>query len=169
MTTPLFGRRARAGLLAAALFAAGSPAFAQAPAPDQLNAAREVIELSGAASSLKDIVPIFFDEAKQTFTRTRPEIAKDLDESLKAIAPEFEQRRDQLMTEIALVYAQRFTAQELTEIKAFYETPTGKKLVQNLPPILQESYQKTQIWSQKMSQDIVSRLRAEMKKRGHDI
>ncbi|WP_020178025.1 DUF2059 domain-containing protein [Methylopila sp. M107] len=174
MTTSSFGRRVRAALLAAALAAGVSPAFAQAPeaaapAADQLNAAREVIELSGAANSLKDIVPIFFDEAKQTFSRTRPEIAKDLDEALKAIAPEFEQRRDQLMTDIALVYAQRFSAQELAEIKAFYQTPTGKKLVENLPAILQASYQQTQIWSQKMSQDIVSRLRAEMKKRGHEI
>lgn len=163
------GRRGRAGLVAAAFALSASPVFAQSAAPDQLKAASEVIELSGAAASLKDIVPIFFDEARLTFTRTRPEIAKDLDEAIKVVTPEFEKRRDQLMTDIALIYAQRFTAQELAEIKTFYQTPTGKKLVENMPGILQESYQKTQLWSAKMSQDIVSRLRAEMKKRGVDI
>ncbi len=168
--TSLLARRARAGFLTASLLiAAAAPAAAQSAQPDQLQAAREVIELSGAASSLRDIVPVFFDEARQTFTRTRPEIAKDLDEAIKVVTPEFEKRRDQLMTDIAIVYAQRFTAQELGEIKAFYLTPTGKKLVGSMPGILQESYQKTQIWSARMSQEIVSRLRAEMKKRGVDI
>jgi uncharacterized protein len=144
-------------------------AVAQAPAPEQIQAAREVIDASGAADSIKDIVPIFLDEAKRTFTRTRPEIAKDLDEVLKALAPEFAQRKEELMTEIATVYAQRFTAQELSEIKGFYTTPTGRKLVENLPVVLQSSYEKTNAWSQKMSQDIVARLRQEMRKRGHEI
>lgn len=151
------------------LAASAVPAAAQTPPPDQLKAAREVIEVSGAASSLNNIVPIFMDEAKQTFTRTRPEIAKDLTEVLAQIAPEFEKRRDQLMDEIAIVYAQRFTGQELVEIKAFYQSPTGAKLVKNLPGVLQQSFEKTEAWSRKMSQDIVARLRQEMRKRGHEI
>lgn len=163
----------RAGLAGLALLAAAaSPAFAQQPpqpSPEQVKAAREVIEISGAAGGLSNIVPIFFDEAKQTFTRTRPEIAKDLDEVLKALQPEFEQRREALMTEIATVYAQQFSAAELAEIRGFYQTPTGKKLVQSLPGVMQASYEKTQAWSQKMSQDIVTRARQELKKRGQDL
>jgi len=151
------------------LAASAVPALGQTPPPDQLKAAREVIEVSGAAASLSNIVPVFMDEAKQTFTRTRPEIAKDLGEVLTAIAPEFEKRRDELMDEIAMVYAQRFSTQELAEIKAFYQSPTGAKLVKNLPAVLQQSFEKTEGWSRKMSQDIVARLRQEMRKRGHEI
>lgn len=160
-----------AGLAAASLGAllAAVPAAAQAPSPEQVKAAREVIEASGAADSIKDIVPIFLDEAKRTFTRTRPEIAKNLDEALKALTPEFAERKEALMAEIATVYATRFTPQELAEIKAFYQTPTGRKMVENLPGVLQASYEKTNAWSQKMSQDIVTRLRQEMKKRGQDL
>ncbi|MFJ5487976.1 DUF2059 domain-containing protein, partial [Hansschlegelia beijingensis] len=36
----------------------------------------------------------------------------------------------------------RFSDQELMEIKTFYETPTGAKLVKALPGVLQESYDK---------------------------
>ena len=128
-----------------------------------------MIEVSGAADSLKDIVPIFFDEAKLTFTRTRPEIAKDLDDVLKGLRPEFETRREELMNSIATVYAEQFSAAELTEIKAFYQSPTGMKLVKTLPGVLQASYERTQAWSQRMSQDIVTRARQEMKKRGQDL
>lgn len=161
----------RARLAAVAMFGlvVVQPAFAQTPSHDQVKAAREVIDASGAGASMKDIVPIFLDEAKQTFTRTRPEIAKDLDEVLKVVEPEFIERRDVLLNEIAIVYAKRFTMQELGEIKAFYGTPTGAKLVENLPGIMQASYAQTSAWTQKMSQDIVVRLRQEMRKRGHEI
>lgn len=165
----------RAGLSAALLaLALATPAFAQeaaAPAPsaEQIQAARDVIDVSGAADSIKEIVPIFLDEAKNTLTRTRPEIAKDLGEALKAVEPEFAQRKEALMNEIATVYAQRFSAQELNEIKTFYTSETGKKLVSSLPGVLQASYERTQAWSQKMSTDIISRLRQEMKKRGVDL
>lgn len=165
----------RAGLSAAALISLvfAAPTFAQdatpAPSPEQIKAAREVIDVSGAADSIKDIVPIFLDEAKNTLTRTRPEIAKDLGEAIKTVEPEFAQRKEALMSEIATVYAQRFSAQELAEIKAFYTSETGKKLVKNLPNVLQASYERTQLWSQKMSTDIISRLRQEMKKRGVDL
>lgn len=166
----------RAGLAAASLLvlSALSPAFAQAPASEtpsaeQIKAARDVIDVSGAAASIKDIVPIFLDEAKNTLTRTRPEIANDLNEAIKTVEPEFLQRKEDLMNDIATVYAQRFSAQELTEIKAFYTSETGKKLVQNLPGVLQASYERTQVWSQRMSTDIIGRLRQEMKKRGVDL
>lgn len=166
--TTFRSRLAAAGMLLVAV--AVAPAYAQTPpSAEQLKAAREVIEVSGAAASLTNIVPVFMDEAKQTFTRTRPEIAKDLGEVLTAITPEFNQRRDQLMDDIASVYAQRFSAQELTEIKAFYQSSTGAKLVKNLPGVLQQSYEKTEVWSRKMSQDIVARLRQEMRKRGVEI
>lgn len=161
----------RSGLLAAGLVGAlwCSPAVAQTPPPEHVKAAREVIEASGAAASLTDVIPIFMDEAKQTFTRTRPEIAKDIEAALKAITPEFEARREQLMNDIAAVYAERFSAKELAEIKAFYTTPTGRKLVENLPNLIQATYQQTETWSRKMSQDIVARLRQEMRKRGVEI
>lgn len=165
--TTLFRSAAAAGLLALALV--GGPAAAQTPSPEQIKVAREVIDASGASRSLDNIVPIFMDEAKQTFTRTRPEISAKLDEALKAIQPEFAERREQLMDSIATVYASRFTLQELTEIKAFYLTPTGVKLVQNLPDVLRLSYEQTEAWSRKMSQDIVTRLRQEMRKRGEEI
>lgn len=165
--------KVRARIATAAVFvvlAGVAPALAQQqPSPDQLKAAREVIEVSGAADSIRDIVPIFLDEAKNTLTRTRPEIVKDLNEAIKAVEPEFAKRKEDLMNDIASVYASRFTVEELSEIKTFYTSATGKKLVENLPSVLQGSYEKTQAWSQKMSTDIIARLRQEMKKRGVDI
>ncbi|MFJ5486804.1 DUF2059 domain-containing protein [Hansschlegelia beijingensis] len=163
MILSLAPRRAASAVLFAAVMAC-----APASAAD-LKLARQVVEVSGAASSFKDIVAIFLDEAKRTFVRTNPELSGDLDQAIKTLMPEFEQRREQLLDQIAGAYAARFSDQELMEIKTFYETPTGAKLVKALPGVLQESYDKTNVWSRQMSQDVVTRLREELKKKGHDM
>lgn len=160
----------RIGAAAGLAFAvSAAPAWADEAQDAKLKTAREVIDVSGAAETFDGIVPIFLDEAKRTFVRTRPELSKDFDEVIKTLQPEFEARREQLLNEVATVYAERFSDQELTDIKTFYMTPSGKKLVQILPAVLQASYEKTNAWSRQMSQDVVSRMRQEMKKRGHDI
>ncbi|MFD1331490.1 DUF2059 domain-containing protein [Methylopila musalis] len=168
MTLAVTLRRAAcaAGLALALIPAAG---FAQQANNPKLSLAREVIAVSGAAASFDGIAPIFLDEAKRTFLRTRPELSKDFDEVIKTLLPEFEQRREKLLDDVASVYASRFSEDELKEIKAFYETGTGKKLVSTLPGVLQESYEKTNAWSRQMSQDVIKRLREEMRKRGHEI
>ncbi|HEY0292588.1 MAG TPA: DUF2059 domain-containing protein [Hansschlegelia sp.] len=166
MTPPNSLRRLAA---AAVLTLAATPAFAQAPAEAQLKAAREVVNDSGVANSMNDIVPIFLDEAKRTFLRTDPALSKDLDDCIKILTPEFQKRRDELMNQIAAIYADKFSADELAQIRTFYQSPVGAKLVKEMPSILQASYDRTNAWSQQMSQDVISRLRAEMKKKGHDI
>ena len=36
------------------------------------------------------------------------------------------------------MYMAAFSEQEMNEINAFYNTPTGKKLIQNLPDLIQQ-------------------------------
>ena len=40
--------------------------------------------------------------------------------------------------ELVSMYMAAFSEQELNEINAFYNTPTGKKLIQNLPDLIQQ-------------------------------
>ena len=167
MSSRIGWRRLSAGAALALVVCA--PALAQSAPDPRLKAAREAIEASGTAATMREIVPVFLDEAKRTITRTRPELVKDLDEVIKVLRPEFERRRDELMNEVAAVYADRFTAEELAEIKAFYESPTGAKLVKLLPSVMQSSHERTTAWGRRVSQEVISRMRQEMKKRGHDI
>jgi hypothetical protein len=41
------------------------------------------------------------------------------------------------------VYGQRFSEKELNDLIAFYETPTGKKFVQQLPGLMKDVSVKT--------------------------
>ena len=42
-----------------------------------------------------------------------------------------------IIEESARAYAEAFTLEELEQINAFYETPTGRKLVQTMPALME--------------------------------
>ena len=63
----------------------------------------------------------------------------------------------------------RKSVAELKEIVAFYSTPTGKKLVGELPKVAEATLYKIREIGDKISAEVASRLREEMKKRGFAI
>ena len=45
----------------------------------------------------------------------------------------------------------------------------GQKMIAEEPKVIDQSLQEAETWADKLSGDIMSRMREEMKKRGHDI
>jgi hypothetical protein len=176
----------RAAMIATTICAAtlsGAPAFAQtapaqtAPAPaataaitpGHLQAAREVVIGSGIVRTFEAIPQQFAEEARQTFSTTRPEIMKDLNDVLKGLEGDFTTQRDEMVTTAARVFALRLTEPELKEIGTFFKSAAGKRYVETQPQMLDEMFGEMQTWTQKLSDLMITRIRAEMKKRGHDI
>jgi hypothetical protein len=147
-------------------------AQAQQPAPPsagQIQLGRDVVEASGATRAFDGIVPSILQQTLNGVLQQNPDLQKDLVASVQAISPEFEKRRVEIIDIVARIYAQRFTEAELKEILTFYRSATGKKFVVGIPAVLEESFVKTQEWGSKLSEELVVRLRAEMKKKGHTI
>jgi hypothetical protein len=69
----------------------------------------------------------------------------------------------------ARFYASHFTEAELKQILAFYQSPVGKKMLVDEPRALDESMAYAGSWGDNLSIDVMNKLRAEMKKRGHDM
>jgi hypothetical protein len=160
----------RAGALLLALAAFASPAAAQTtPAPATVQLAREVVIAIGATRAFDGVVPSILQQSLGVFVQQNPDLQKELTETVKGLAPDFEKRVGEIIDIIARVYATRFSEAELKDILAFYRSTTGKKMVSQLPAVLEESYVKTQQWGGKLSEEVVQRLRAEMKKKGHTI
>jgi uncharacterized protein len=74
-----------------------------------------------------------------------------------------------VVNETARLYAVRFSEQELKDALAFYKSPVGRKLIAEEPGIAEQSLKWTSAWADKLSEEIVAKMRAEMKKRGHEI
>jgi hypothetical protein len=173
-------RRARAtafvvlGATLALLVHAG-PALAQAqpqppePSPAAVSAAKELIEMKGAMTMFEALVPGVIETAKNAFLRTSPGLSKDLNEVAAALRTEFAGKRAEIANEIARTYAAQFTDKELREVIAFYKTPAGKKVIEVEPRVLEQSMTRVQSWAERFSEDMMTRFRADMRKRGHNL
>jgi len=160
---------ARAGALALLLVGYAGAANAQQPTAAQIQTSREIVVASGASRSFEPIVPGILQQAIALFVQQNPDLQKQLAESAQTIKPEFDKRIPELIDIIARVYAGRFSEAELKEILTFYNSPVGKKYVATLPGVLDESFRLAQAWGNRLSEEIVTRMRAEMKRRGHTI
>jgi uncharacterized protein len=161
----------RAGALAFVLASLPIAAHAQMPivTPSHLQVARDVVEASGATRAFDTVIPAMIQQSYALFVQQNPDLQKPLQESIVAIRPEFDGRRGEIRDIVALVYMKKFNEAELKELLAFYRSAVGKKFVAEVPGVLEESFARTQEWGNRLSEDIVSRLRVEMKKRGHAI
>ncbi|WP_375460743.1 DUF2059 domain-containing protein [uncultured Enterovirga sp.] len=156
-----------AALLGCLVLAAG-PSHAQEPGPAHMAAARELVVATGAGSSIDNIFPALITEIRQQAI-TRPEIAKDLDEVVKALQPELETQKQQAMNLAARAYAKWLTEAEVRDALTFFKSPSGMKYVMVQPDLTDDIVQSVTAWSQLASDYVMARTRAEMMKRGHQM
>ena len=86
-----------------------------------------------------------------------------------SLRAEYAPRASQLIDQFAQLYAHAFTEQELKDALAFYKSPLGRKLLEQEPNLLDQSMKNAQTWADKLSEEVIAKMRAEMKKRGHEI
>ena len=169
MMARLFVSSARAAALGFALVALVGAASAQQPSPGALAAARELMELKGVKGLVEPVVVGVVQQTTGTILQTNPGLSKDLDEVGAQLRAEYQPRIAEMTNEIVKLYAEKFTEQELKEAVAFYKSPTGKKILTEEPKILDESYARIQQWANRLQEEVTTRVRVEMKKRGHNL
>jgi len=103
------------------------------------------------------------------FLQTNPMLGKDLNEVAAKLRGDLNPRTVEVVAETARLYAVRFTEQELKDALAFYKSPLGHKLFVQEPLIADESMRSAASWAEKLSAEVIDKMRAEMKKRGHEI
>jgi hypothetical protein len=106
---------------------------------------------------------------KSNLLTTRPEIGKDLTEVLGRLKPEFEGQREDILNAAARIFASRLSEPELKDVAAFDKSASGQKYVAAQPPVMDELFGQMQAWSQRLSEFMIGRVRAEMKKKGVDL
>ncbi len=65
-----------------------------------------------------------------------------------------------LIYKMAPVYSKHFTEQEIDDLLHFYQSDTGKKMIDKMPAILQESMEIGQRWGAEMAKKIEENIRA---------
>ena len=164
-----FARGARAAAFVFSIAMCTGLASAQEPAPSALALAKELIVLKGSTQLWDAVVPGVIEQAKGVFMQTNPALGKELNAVAAQLRTEYAPRASQLADQVAQLYAKTFTEQELKDALAFYKSPLGRKIVSEEPKVLDDGFRRIQEWTNKFSEEVMGRMRAEMKKKGYDL
>ena len=163
-------RAARLAIFAAALVALAPAVNAQPkPSAAAVAEAQKLITLTGAANLFTPLIAGVVEQAKLLFLQQNPALGKDLNEVAAKLRTDLAPRFSELSNEMAAFYATEFTEQELKEILTFYQSPAGKKLLERQPIVIDRSMKFAQDWANKLSDEVIGKMREEMKKKGHQL
>jgi len=176
--------------IAGSLFLAVPAAFAQAPAapapaapngpsiqqilttpftPSHLALATEVLQASGLKTMFENSMPNVVGALRVNVTRQRPELAKEIEESLKEVEKQSAAALNDGINGASRFLAIRMTEPELKEVSAFLATPTGKKYVETLPAFMDQVVPYLEIWGEETNARLGKVFQDEMAKRGHKL
>jgi hypothetical protein len=144
-------------------------ARADEPTPAQVSEAMTILSSIGMKKSFDEIVPGMMVEFENQVASTRPELKDSLHAVIVAILPEFAKTEQDVLTQGAKILASQMTEQELKDTATFFDSPTGKKYFAVMPKFSEQFIPVAQQWRQKLSTDILTRAREEMKKKGVDF
>ena len=139
------------------------------PSANALLLAKEIIIAKGAGQIYEPIVPRVIERVRGVFLQQNPMLGRDLTEVATRLRADLSPRTAELLDDAARLYAANFTEQELKDVLAFYKSPLGKKVITEEPAILERSVSGLDAWADKFGQEVMSKFRAEMKKKGHDL
>ena len=162
-------RAIRVATVAVALLLASPAAYAQQPSAAAMATAKEIVTVTGATALFNPLVAGVVEQAKLLFLQQNPGLAKDLNEIATKMRSDLAPRFSELVNEVARNYAVNFTESELKDVLAFYKTPAGKKLLSEQPKVVDASLKFAQTWANNLSDQVIAKMRDELKKKGHAL
>ena len=102
-------------------------------------------------------------------TKQNPEMASEIDLAIGKVLETYQNRKGELMDQFARIYAQRFTIEELQQIVAFYESPTGLKLSQANTEVNSDLQAVLQVFTNNTRSEFFAKVRAELRAQGFTV
>jgi hypothetical protein len=165
-----------AAALSLSLLTAATPALAQGQAktsqpaqeitPDRLALARKYIDLT-------DKVDIFGTTVAETAAQTlnqilklNPGLEKQATSAVTDVVKQYKSQRGELMDQVARIYAQNFSTDELQQYVTFYSSAAGQKLAASNFDINQELQRVMELFSINLKTEFYEKVRTELKSQG---
>ncbi len=147
-----------------------APAAADAePSASHLAAARELVLSTGMKRTFDAAIPDLLNKIGDSYRQTEPNLMPDLVPVLTMLKMEFASRTDELVDKAAHIYAKIMTEEQIRATVAFFSSDAGKKYIEVQPIFFNATINAMQDWHDKISQEIIQRMRDEMKKKGHNL
>ncbi|HLJ00835.1 MAG TPA: DUF2059 domain-containing protein [Bradyrhizobium sp.] len=155
------------GVVALQLFLSMEAVRAQAP--ENLVAAKELVETMHLNDQYKAIIPGIVKNLKPAIVQGRVEVDQQYDALAPIMIEGFQQRASEMIDAAAIIYARTFSTEELHALNEFYKTSAGQKMLQKLPGMSQELLAAGAKFGQSVGKDIQQRMIEEMRKKGINL
>src|ERR1700722_6379039 len=150
---------------------AKSQGVAQPPqvSPAQFALAKQIVEIKGVKAMFAPLVHGVIKKTTDSVMQTNMMWDKDINEISAQIEKDYAPRGQEIGAATARFSATHFSEAELKQTLGFSQSPVGQKMRVDEPRALDESMAYAGSWGDNLSIEVMSKLRAEMKKRGHAI
>lgn len=155
-----------AAIAVVVIFAVPSTGFAQELTKEHIKAARATMVATGATIRLDGILPEVATFVKAGLIANRPDIESEIDTIVNEIAISLAPRRGPLENEVASIYGNRFTQEELETIQVFFASETGIKFLTQTPTLFREVDQVSKVWREGVARDMSQAVQEKMKAAG---
>lgn len=152
--------------LSASVLAFAAPAFAQEVPPEQLALARKYVDLTDRAAVYETTMVEIAIGSMRQIVQQNPEIVEQTNVAIGKILEEYKNKKGELLDQFARVYAVRFTIEELQQIVAFYESPTGQKLAASNMEANEDLARVMQVFTNNVRPEFFAKVRAELRSQG---
>jgi len=134
------------------------PGTAQdAPDPARVAAAQDLMDATGVSKQMDGMMTSMISSFQQGAAgdgNTQQGHAVSM--AVEAFAGRFATYKEEILRDFAVLYASRFTAEEMKAVADFYRGETGSKFVQSMPEMMQQGSQIGIKYAQKMMDDLKS-------------
>jgi hypothetical protein len=144
-------------------------ASAQAPSPEAMTAARNLVTTMKLPEQYKALLPAILLGLRRTLTQDRPEIEKDYDGMKPMVDAAFTPYYTKMLDDVAAIYASNYTVAEMRDMEAFFQRSVGQKYLEKTPVLTQQIAQVTQDASRKAADDLRARLTEALRQKGHKL
>jgi hypothetical protein len=163
------GKFVRTAILGIAVAAGSSYALAQEISASHLAAALDVVKSAKASRGFDNVLPQLAAQAQDRLIRIRPDMFKQIADTVEEVALKLAVRRNDLDTDVARVWAKQFSEEELKTIATFYKSAAGQKFADVGSLVYAESLTAVQRWSDRVGDELIDNAKKALKSKGIDI
>ncbi|MGE0766026.1 MAG: DUF2059 domain-containing protein [Hyphomicrobiaceae bacterium] len=137
--------------------------------PAAVAAAQELMHAAGATRQFEAVIPSLVQQMTAIFVQQQPAHERVIRQAFAGVALRMTERKNELIVEIAKLYAQQFSLAELRELTQFFADGVGKRFVDKQLVILPQSMAIGQQWGARIGAEVDAEMRKELRKRGVPI
>jgi hypothetical protein len=125
---------------------------------------------TGMLANMSRMIDLLIPQIMGSLKKENPKIPDAVwDEFTGMCTEEMKRSLPELEEPVIAIYDANFSADEIKQLVVFYQSPVGRKIVIQLPQLMQQSVAMGQSWGQQAGAHAIERIRAAAKQKGYDL